>query len=97
MLTSDEFTIGGASGFAVDLVLNSIGNKRNRFANDAEREYEKGLRDKEAQEIAEIEQNVAEFETAEQEGLAAAESVQNLARSLQLNEPTIIPSQLLGS
>ena len=94
ILTSDEFTIGGASGFAVDLLLNSIGNKRNRFANDAEREYEKGLRDKEAQEIAEIEQNVAEFETAEQEGLAAAESVQNLARSLQLNEPTIIPSQL---
>jgi hypothetical protein len=94
LLTSDEFTIGGASGFAVDLVLNSIGNKRNRFANDAERDFEAGLRDKEAQEIAEIEQNVAEFETAEQEGLAAAESVQNLARSLQLNEPTIIPSQL---
>jgi hypothetical protein len=93
LLTSDEFTIGGASGFAVDLVLNSIGNKRNRFANDAERDFEAGLRDKEAQEIAEIEQNVAEFETAEQEGLAAAESVQNLARSLQLNEPTIIPSQ----
>ena len=30
LLTSDEFTIGGASGFAVDLVLNRIGNKRNR-------------------------------------------------------------------
>ena len=65
-LTSDEFTIGAASGFLADVVLTSIALRRNRYASEAEKEREGELRVARDERIVFGEQAVSDFQLNEQ-------------------------------
>ena len=89
MLTSDEFTIGGASGFAADLILNSVANRRGKLANQAEKDHENLLRAEQDKRIADGRQAVTELQQQE------AEEAQKQAEAEVTGEVYVPPVQSL--
>jgi len=88
-LASDEFTVGAASGFVADLVLNSVASRRNRYASQADKEYESGLREDKEVRIKRGEQAVSDFQEDE-----ALDAQQEQALNPQITEATLDPSQI---
>ena len=67
LITSDEFTIGGATGFAADLVLNAVSNRRGKLANQAEKDHENLLRSEQDKRVADGRQAVTDLQQQEAE------------------------------
>jgi hypothetical protein len=93
LVTSDEFTIGGATGFATDLLLNSIVGKRNRYATKAEEEREGELRVKRDERIALGEEAVSKFQAEEAQG-AEQRAQEEQGLDFQPSQATVDPSQI---
>ena len=93
LITSDEFTIGGATGFATDLLLNSIVGKRNRYATKAETDREGGLRVKKDERIALGEEAVSKFQAEEAQG-AEQRAQEEQGLDFQPSQATVDPSQI---
>jgi len=92
-LTSDEFTVGAASGFVADIVLTSIALRRNRYATQAEKDYEGELRVARDERIVSGEQAVSDFQTAEaQSAEQRAQEEQGL--DFQPTQAVADPSQI---
>ena len=89
LLTSDEFTVGGASGFAADLVLTSLAKRRGEAANQAEIDHENLLRSEQDQRIADTRQAVTELQQQE------AEEAQKQAEAEVTGEIYVPPVQSL--
>jgi len=90
LLTSDEFTVGAASGFVIDLTLNSLGNRRNRFATESEKEAELEKRIKKEERIALGEEAVSNLQASEAQSLSQAEQGLNFDQS----QSTVNPSEI---
>jgi hypothetical protein len=90
---SDEFTVGAASGFVADLVLNSIANRRGRGASQADKEYESKLREDKEERIERGEQAVSDLQSREfQDAEQRMQEEQGL--DFQSTKATIDPSQI---
>jgi len=92
-LASDEFTVGAASGFVADLVLNSVANRRGKGASQAEKEYESKLREEKADRIERGEQAVSDLQGRESQ-LAEQRAQEEQGLDFQPTEATIDPSQI---
>lgn len=93
LVTSDEFTIGGATGFATDLLLNSMVGKRNRYATKAETDREGELRVKRDERIALGEEAVSKFQAEEAQG-AEQRAQEEQGLDFQPSQATVDPSQI---
>ena len=90
LITSDEFTLGGATGFIADFALNSALNKRGKIANEAKIKKEVEERARFDARVADGEQAVSDFQELEAQGIEASKGVQSLAESLNLPDASII-------
>ena len=89
LITSDEFTIGGATGFAADLVLNAVSNRRGKLANQAEKDHENLLRSEQDKRVADGRQAVTDLQQQE------AEEAQKQAEAEVTGEIYVPPVQSL--
>ena len=90
LITSDEFTLGGATGFIADFALNSALNRRGKIANEAKINKEVEERARFDARVADGEQAVSDFQELEAQGIEASKGVQSLAQSLNLPDASII-------
>ena len=92
-LTSDEFTVGAASGFLADIVLTSIALRRQRYATKAEEDREGELRVKRDERIALGEKAVSDFQ-AEEARDAEQKAQEEQGLDFQPTQATVDPSQI---
>ena len=92
-LTSDEFTVGAASGFLADMVLTSVALRRNRYASQAEKEREGELRVARDERIVLGEEAVSNFQAAEAKS-AEQRAQEEQGLDFQPTEAIADPSQI---